>query len=277
MTVGIADLTGVGPRLFSYSPPVLTSAALASNGSWDATVAPDAGSLIPVIVGGTAGSTIISLSGSNFGPGPTWITSSSSPSGGANASGNATSAAASTSRTSYAPNATGALAAAGVGATGYCVFLSWTFRGPGAPAPLCNAIEDFIGEGELPWAVSVLAWDHEAITFVVGPGAGSKDIILGARGGLSLVLPASPSLAVGPPAVWRFRYAAPVLYALSPPVGSTSGGDLITLSGDNFGPTPINTTVVSTRLVGGGIDFTQSLGLPVRACDVASGAFSSVV
>jgi hypothetical protein len=186
----------------------------------------------------------------NFGPGPLRTTVNNST--GVNGSGD------------YVPVVNNGTIA-GVGATGYCVWLSWTFRGTDAPLPLCNAVEDFIGEGELPWG-NIRSWNDTTIVFVTMEGAGTKDIIIGARGSLSASAAADISGAALLPRAWRFKYAAPHVWSITPSAGgSTGGGDLVTIIGENFGPRPRNTSDPSQRLIEGGTNFAVSLGLPLAA------------
>ena len=297
VSVTAADLSGMGVALMSYDAPNITGISLNSTGPWDAEEGEGALSSGPSLAaarGAAAGGSILRLTGVNFGAGPWWIPMPADDAAAAAAAAAAASTANSTANSSgSAGSGSGAYAAytalygggtAGLGATGYCVFLSWTFRGIFNPTPLCNAMEDFIGEGELPWA-RVLSWDHEAITLVTPPGVGLKDVIVGARGGFSAMEPTLVGIAVPPmytssstaaaaaaaggsapgaaSRLWRWEYAPPLITAMTPSVGETAGGSVITLSGVNFGPTPLNTSIFENRLHVNAS--TGSLGLPLIA------------
>ena len=288
VTVAVAGQSGATPALFSYDPPNVTGVALLSSAAGDGWLPADPGGRLPIAMGSTSGGTIIIINGTNLGPGPWWAVpgvvqaaaaaeaaaaaaNSSSGGGGPSTSGgNGTSATVPVGPagpgTNYSSTYGGVFP--GVGATSYCVFLSWPYRGPGTPAPLCNAVEDFIGEGELPW-LAVLSWTHTSIVIAVPPGAGTKDIIVGARGALSPTAPVDEAAAAPlPPSLWRFRYGAPVIASVSPAVsGSTTGGTVVTIAGANFGPAARNTSLVALRLRGGGVLGVggPSLGLPLSA------------
>ena len=107
--VTVADLVGVGPALFSFDAPSISSISVASAGVWDGMAPPNAsrGDTSPVATGGTVGGTQLVLMGTNFGPGP-----------GGNASG-----------------------VPGGASGGYCVFLTWAYRSAVAPPLFCNGLE----------------------------------------------------------------------------------------------------------------------------------------
>ena len=133
-----------------------------------------------------------------------------------------------------------------------CVFLAWSGRNPSA-VPTCNGVEDFLGEGEVPFATNIApyTWTHESITFRVIPGVGFRDIVLSLRGNTLNVT--GPSDRRQP----RFRYDAPVIKSMTIVAGGISGGSsadgapllldtagwqLVKVTGANFGPSPFDTT-----------------------------------
>ncbi len=120
----------------------------------------------------------------------------------------------------------------------HCVFMTWRYRPNVAGRNhTCNNGEDFLGEGEVP-ASSVTSipggWTHTRIVFRTSPGIGHKELELSIRGS-TLSLPRFDSRLV------RFTYDTPVIDTLDPVRGDTEGGDIITLTGRNFGPTMRNT------------------------------------
>ena len=260
--VSIADQSGASPvSLLAYDPPAIAGIALNSTGAFDRLLSGTSllsagvgGGAAPgvnstpvaagsILSGATSGGTIITITGANFGRGPSgtsrMLSSSSS----------------------------------GNGSTGFCVFLSWSFRPMASPVPLCNGLVDFIGEGEQAYT-QVLHWDHERIVLNVTQGAGVKDVIVSAQGGSTIGVggaasPSAPSvntagLTVFPPPTFRFAYAPPVIASLTPSVdGSTGGGDLITLSGFNFGPTPRNTSIPALMLTTAPVPSSGGLNVPL--------------
>jgi len=143
VSVTVADETGVTPSLLSYDAPNVTSVSVVSMGPWD-------GVMPGMAMGATTGGSVVTLTGSNFGPWPTWVPLPSAGttvggasvwggvggSGGGGGNGTAGGAGGGANATSGG----GAMSpynggVAGQGAVGYCVFLSWTYRGTSAPAP----------------------------------------------------------------------------------------------------------------------------------------------
>ena len=119
-----------------------------------------------------------------------------------------------------------------------------TSQASGAALPICNGVEDWVGEGELP-ASSLLFWSNTLIVIVVGEGAGVKDVVVGVRNArtplAANVLGSGLLGAVAPPPV--YQYAAPVLTSFVlpsplPAIGDVNGGITLTLIGSNFGPSP---------------------------------------
>jgi len=112
--------------------------------------------------------------------------------------------------------------------TKHCLFVAWRNRDRLAPLT-CNARMDYLGEGEIP-IIAIDTWNHTFIRFIMPPGIGGYDII--------------PFVASQIPAVpFIFRYSAPNITAqLSPNHGGTNGGDLITITGINFGAAAVDTS-----------------------------------
>jgi hypothetical protein len=269
VVVTVADQSGIGAGLLSYNAPAISSVSVL-NGSLAATVgsssAPNVssaagsamlssptsgGALVPS--GPTKGGTVLVLRGSNFGPAATVVTGS-----------NASSLAAST-------------------ASGNCVFLPWAYRPATAAMPVCNGVVDFIGEGELP-SSNVIWWDHEVVVVLTVAGAGTKNVVVGARGGFTAGSGPSAS------SVGRrlsnatsnnagdvlFMYGAPTLRLLTPATGDTTGAATLELFGADFGPTPRDTALPADRLLNEGDGSSVSLGLPLSA-DPTLPSFVTVV
>ena len=106
-----------------------------------------------------------------------------------------------------------------------CLFIAWRGRDRmyrSWDAFDCDNKLGFVGEGELP-AWTVTEWTHSRITFLFPPGAGLREVI-----------PFQTNQGPSTPVVWR--YAAPAITAqLEPQLGETTGGDLLTMRGHNFG------------------------------------------
>ena len=118
----------------------------------------------------------------------------------------------------------------------HCPALSWSSRTV-VSAPLCNGLEDFLGEGEVDGRMlaaggRVISWSHTQITFVVPPGMGRKDIDVAVRG--NTLMGFNPGDATRP----RLLYNPPVLQSGTPQLMDTTGGTRITLTGYGFGPVP---------------------------------------
>ena len=118
--VGVADLVGTGLNMLSYNAPNVTGVALSSNGTWDAVFPADTLGGPLIVSGSTAGGTLLTISGADFGPAPLPVAQAAS---GTNVTAGS------------AIDYTGGTA--GVGATGYCVFMAWTYRGV-TPVPLVS-------------------------------------------------------------------------------------------------------------------------------------------
>ena len=244
-----ATLAAVAARTpgLNASLPTTISAAL-SNTTSQAALHLNAAAVAPPTTGGA----ILLINGVNFGPTPTLTPASPTP--------------VSAART-------------GAGA-GNCVFLTWHYRasvhvGGASPSasstpsmtptststsnggvssgvtaaasstvlvPFCDGIENWVGEGELA-SSTILFWSDTLIVVQVSAGAGVKDVVVGARGGLSQLaagIAGTGQLVAGTTAPPTFRYAAPRLLGWSLPAlsagGDTAGGVVLTLTGENFGP-----------------------------------------
>ena len=129
----------------------------------------------------------------------------------------------------------------------HCLFVAW--RGERTSLPfVCNAAYDFVGEGEVP-LFAIISWNHTAITFVMPPGAGVREIVPFVR-----QQPPTPFNKDG--VIWY--YDRPVIsVGLSPNHGTTDGGTIVTIGGTNFGKAPMDTSdsAVRARI----LDFPQRL------------------
>lgn len=123
----------------------------------------------------------------------------------------------------------------GVRADSSCVFMMWPYR-PNMAPPNCltranlaslaaqgaatNLRDDFLGEGELPgWRIR--AQTHSTIIVTAPPGGGVRQVAVTINGQTSGLV--------------GFTYAPPVVYSMTPVMGGTLGGDVVTLQGRNFG------------------------------------------
>jgi hypothetical protein len=144
-----------------------------------------------------------------------------------------------------------ASAATAVGSTmgGYAIRISGRNFGPAelpfehcvglaasaSTSVVCNGLLDAWEEGELA-AVSILLWSHTNVTVLVPPGMGHRVVRLLARG---------QETAAAPP---TFDYATPSIATISPASGDTEGGNVITLTGSNFGFGPTQDAIERRRL-----------------------------
>ena len=141
----------------------------------------------------------------------------------------------------------------------FCPRLAWASRAAAAPsAPLCNGLEDFLGEGEVA-ASRVLLWTETAVVFTVPPGIGLKDVDLNVRGNCLTGPCTAPITALtGSTTRPAFTYAAPVIMSVSmttlspyragPGTLEAAGDTLVTLTGFNFGPQPAATSALTSTL-----------------------------
>lgn len=118
----------------------------------------------------------------------------------------------------------------------HCTFLSWSSRSANTFSCGLNAadrsMDAFIGQGKIATS-GVVAHSHRRIEIIVPEGVGSKDVVVYVRGNM---LTAAPGGGGGFP---RFVYDAPVFTAdITPRTAPTVGGQVLTLVGRNFGPTP---------------------------------------
>ena len=289
VTVFVAGLSGSAPALFSYDGPTVslvtlvpaaalpTIAGSSSNfairsfiasGAFDPTIFP---SQSPLVVQGAPGSALPLLSGATSGNDLIVITGSN------------------------------------FGArdpTVHCAFFTWTFRSTDATrVHACDALENFLGEGELNSTLGVLYWTHTMVALFTPEGLGTKDIELSVRGSRLLdLVPRTDARTI------RFRYAPPVINqtrigftgctpnfggrppTCTPALASTDGGDNANIWGANFGPSPRNTSDPLMRLPGetgwpnGGIPLSQAAGLSTaalalsfhRGCMVAASALTGL-
>ena len=101
---------------------------------------------------------------------------------------------------------------------------------------VCNNQEDYLGEGEVPFA-RILSWTHERIVLRPNEGVGLKEIRVSVRGStLGLERFADPWRANQ----WTLAYEPPRIESMTPATGSTDGGFIVELRGSNFGPRPGN-------------------------------------
>jgi len=134
----------------------------------------------------------------------------------------------------------------------HCVFVSW--RGRESNNFVCDALETFVGEGEIPLLAiegytnaminltnvndanaTLISWSHTHIAFIFPPGTGIRDIIVLVAGQYQL----NPT---------RWMYAGPVLTSLPiPNHGPTDGGTQVVLRGYNFGKAPLDTSTALLR------------------------------
>jgi len=101
-----------------------------------------------------------------------------------------------------------------------CLVALAPWRSVASGPPVCNGMEDFLGEGEVA-AWDVLTYGHEIAVVLLPPGAGARTVAVVAGGQVSSTR--APN----------FVYTAPVLLGpLRPPPGgqlSTAGGDVVNL------------------------------------------------
>ena len=103
----------------------------------------------------------------------------------------------------------------------HCVFVMWA-NTQHTPAELsCNGVEDFPGEGQVPFA-NIVSATHEEVVFRMPPGMGARMIYLQLRGVVSNN---------GVP----YRYDNPELLHMTPRNGTTEGGTELTLYGLSLG------------------------------------------
>jgi hypothetical protein len=107
----------------------------------------------------------------------------------------------------------------------HCVFGAWLARTTSAFS--CDNRESFLGEGEVPSA-QVVFWTHDTVVFAVNAGLGRKEVVLNVRGNILA-------------GAVKLTYLDPVASGLSPNSGNTEGGDVIVISGSNFGPSQVDT------------------------------------
>jgi hypothetical protein len=114
----------------------------------------------------------------------------------------------------------------------HCLFVAW--RGERLELPVvCNGAVDFVGENEVP-DFAIVAWNHTAITFVMPPGAGVREIF-------PFVRSQRPTPYQADGLVW-FYNTPRIVEGISPNHGPTSGGTTIFVSGSDFGQAPIDST-----------------------------------
>ena len=231
--VTMADLVNPSAISFSYDPPAIYNisvyrvSGLITNVLWTNSTIPLSGNTTtvmngnftlplsgynrPMLTGKSSGGDILYISGTNFGP-----------------------------FASYS-----------------CACLMWSFRPTVGLSPICDGWESFWGEGEIPSSNILLdangtpMWSDNRIVIQTPPGIGWKDLELSIRG-------QTLGFAQLTPNVYRFQYDAPSV------VGTWSGdmfgltdntfpfgppktlydtdGELVTIFGSNFGPTPRNMT-----------------------------------
>jgi hypothetical protein len=123
-----------------------------------------------------------------------------------------------------------------------CAFMAWWFR-DSSRVLTCDDMESFQGEGEISSTNSSIVWGHKLVAFRVIPGLGQKEIALVVRRNTQGLAPQSSNAI-------RFAYNTPVISKVEiidgptgkPTTGvNTEGGDTVTISGLNFGPTTIDT------------------------------------
>ena len=109
-------------------------------------------------------------------------------------------------------------------------------------------------QGEIA-ASSIVYWNHSTIKLVLPHGVGAADVVVYSAGQMQLQL---SSGMFGPPS---FAYSDPVVTAISPLVGTTLGGNVVTLTGYNFG---VNASAISVN----------DVPLPLPATYQAPGLYS---
>jgi hypothetical protein len=123
-----------------------------------------------------------------------------------------------------------------------CAFMAWWYR-DSARVLACDDMESFQGEGEVSSTNSSIVWGHKLVAFRVIPGLGQKEIALVVRQNTQGLAPQSSNAI-------RFAYNTPVISTIDIIDGSTGksttgvnteGGDTVTITGLNFGPTTTNT------------------------------------
>jgi hypothetical protein len=123
-----------------------------------------------------------------------------------------------------------------------CAFMAWWYR-DSSQVLTCDNMESFQGEGEVPLSNSSVIWGHNLIAFRIIPGLGQKEIALVVRKNTQGLSPQSSNSI-------RFAYNTPVISSIqivdaaSGKIATgvnTEGGDTVTITGLNFGPTTINT------------------------------------
>jgi hypothetical protein len=145
----------------------------------------------------------------------------------------------------------------------YCVFLSWANRPSTSPQPMCDGVESWLGEGELPLS-SILSWSHTSISFVIPEGAGLKQVLVSARGSVMTYDPTVPGFSRNAPLQldgmttdyrMLFAFAPPIITSVTPLIVDTDGSTTVTVTGENFGPalydsktSPIFSTIFSKPL-----------------------------
>jgi hypothetical protein len=243
LAINVAGVVGTSVGAFSYGAPVVSSVGSSQGSSPGAVVAAGAGGegwAFPVLRGGTRGGAVVTLLGRNFG--------------------------------AQRPE--------------HCAFLAWAGRPvPQLPTALslgdssfstprlfsCNGVEDWLGEGEVA-AAQVLSWNHTALSFLVPPGLGAKEVQVSVRGSL-IAPPRDRFTPTAPGAVPRFLYNDPQVFsmraatpadALPPALVGTDGGVTLIINGSNFGPPLLLNSSGSGGV--GGLSFTP---LPVD-CAVAN-------